>query len=142
MLPRRKCRHQWRKSQSSVAAIGFSTPSAHLRVMWPRAMMTHTVMDGSIEEATARQLFFLTPARGFPTFLTLHGSQEGKLDSVDMEIRSIDRKELPRPSKVGPLQQPRRSWHGWHIPAQRMVCGVLLSNREREMGALRPVGVN
>jgi hypothetical protein len=49
------------QSLSSVAAR-FSTPSAHLRVMWPRAIMTHNGAKHAV--ATARQLFFLTPARG------------------------------------------------------------------------------
>lgn len=49
---------------TSGAKPTVSTPSAHLRVMWPRAIMTHNGAIHAVGEATARQLFFLTPARG------------------------------------------------------------------------------
>ena len=50
------------QSLSSVAAR-FSTPSAHLRVMWPRAIMTHNGAEHAVGEPTT-QLSFFTPARG------------------------------------------------------------------------------
>ena len=52
------------QSLSSVAAR-FSTPSAHLRVMWPRAIMTHGAKHAFGQATTRqRQLSFFTPARG------------------------------------------------------------------------------
>jgi hypothetical protein len=94
------------------------------------------------ETATARQLFFLHTSTWFPNFpyawvrtrMYLHACII-RGETLDIEIQSID-KELPRLSKVEPLQQPRRSWHAWHIPAQRIVYGVLSSYREWEMGVL------